>query len=155
MGRNVRPVPEGFPVLDDHVWNIIVRGYGAADQITEVFTLLASYSCCPATLAELHATPTKGIMVAVVELDGAPRVLDVVRQVIFRNETGDFASIEDLARNPRIVTAAAGGRTPQGEPYERYFAEIGALRPGFERMELQKPWQRLKGELRRVFTLES
>jgi hypothetical protein len=47
--RNVRPVPEAFPIVDDHVWNTIVRGYGADDQRTEVFTLLTSYACCAAT----------------------------------------------------------------------------------------------------------
>ena len=151
VGRNVRPVPNGFPTVDDHVWNIIVRGYGADDQITEVFTLLASYSCCSATLAELRAAPTKAILVAVVDLEGMPRVFDVAHQLIFRNDAGDFASIDDLARNPRIIAAVGGGLTFQGEPYMGYFADIGQLRPKFGRMELQKPWQRLKGEARRLF----
>ena len=154
VGRNVRPVPDGFPIVDDHVWHIIVRGYGAPDQITEVFALLASYSCCPATQAELKVG-SKAIVVAVVELDGAPRVFDVVRQVSFRNGANDFASIDDLARNPAIVVAAGGDRRPQQEPYARYFAEVGRLRPGFGRMASQRPWQRLKAEVRGLFASEA
>ena len=33
--EHVQPVPDGFPVVDDHPLNILIRGYGAGDQRTE------------------------------------------------------------------------------------------------------------------------
>ena len=151
VGENVRPVPVGFPIMDDHLWNVIVRGYGADDQRTEVFTLLASYSCCQGTFTELRLSKDAGIAVAIVELDGVPRVFDVVHQLSFRNDAGDFASIEDLERQPSLVEAVAGELRPYGVPYARYFADVGRLHLSFDRMELQKPWQRLKDEVAGVF----
>lgn len=150
VGENIRPQPPEFPVFDDHVWNIIVRRYGVPDQRSEVFTLLASYACCPATVVGLNAAPRKRILLAVVELDGAPRVFDVVHRRIFRNEAGNFASIGDLARNPNLVAAVADGLRPHDLPYQQYFAAIADVRPVFVRMDLQKPLQRLRIEAVRL-----
>ncbi len=41
---NIRKVPSGFPVIDDHVWHIIIRGYGANDQFQDVFSTLCNYA---------------------------------------------------------------------------------------------------------------
>lgn len=151
VGGNIRPVPAGFPIIDDHVWNIVVRGYGADDQRTEVFALLSSYSCCAATTVELRVPSRGAIMVAVVDVEGTPRVFDVVHQLIFRNQAGDFASIEDLARSPGIVAEASNGLSPRGVPYTHYFSNVARLRPVYVRMEHQKPWARLKDEILKLF----
>lgn len=42
--ENIRRVPKDFPVIDDHIWNIIVRRYGCGDQQADVFTILVSYA---------------------------------------------------------------------------------------------------------------
>jgi hypothetical protein len=46
--REIRPIPEGFPVVDDHVFDIIVRRYGSTDQRADVFTVLLTYAGVPA-----------------------------------------------------------------------------------------------------------
>ncbi len=38
--QHIRPIPANFPAVDDHIWHIIVRGYGSADQQADVFTTL-------------------------------------------------------------------------------------------------------------------
>ena len=145
---NIRPQPEGFPVIDDHIWNIIVRGYGIEDQRTEVFTMLVSYACCPATAVRLTAEPTKAIIVAVVLMDDEkPRVFDVANALVFKNEAGDFATAEDLLHDPELVDKVSRGMMSQGVPYRRYFSALADLHPIFARMERQKPWARLKDEL--------
>lgn len=147
-GRNVRPTPEGFPVMDDHIQNIIVRGYGEPDQITEVFALLASYVGFPATAAllELPNAPQK-IVLALVQYKAQILVFDVARQIVFQHGNGEFATLEDLLRDPQLIAAASEGITVYGVRYERYFANLVDLRFTFSRMELQKPWSRLKSEV--------
>ena len=41
---NVRNAPSGLPIIDDHIWHIIIRGYGEADQRSDVFTTLLAYA---------------------------------------------------------------------------------------------------------------
>ena len=41
---HIRPVPPGLPVVDDHIWHIIIRGYGTDDQVNDVFTTLCAYA---------------------------------------------------------------------------------------------------------------
>jgi len=42
--ENIKRTPEGFNTVDDHIWDIIVRRYGLADQSADVFTTLSSYA---------------------------------------------------------------------------------------------------------------
>ena len=42
--ENIRKQPDGLPVIDDHVWHIIIRGYGEPDQSSDVFTTLCNYA---------------------------------------------------------------------------------------------------------------
>jgi len=75
-----------------------------------------------------------------------------VNHLVFRlPQTGELADIDALQAHPDVVAAQAAGRKVRNVPYQRYFADIGALRPAFERMEAQKPWPRLKNEIARVF----
>lgn len=148
--RNIRPVPDGFPVIDDHVWNIIVRGYGAEDQRTEVFAILASYACCPAGAVRLTPEPMTEVVVAVVMLEGQPRVFDVANALMFQNPTGNFTTVDELLRDPDLVASVSRGLAPHGVPYSRYTAMLGELQPVYARMESQKPWQRFRREIARV-----
>ena len=46
--RRIQPTPEGWPVVDDHILNIIIRGYGMTDQRADVFATLTTYAGVPA-----------------------------------------------------------------------------------------------------------
>ena len=39
--QNIKLHPPNMPVIDDHPWPIIVRGYGDHDQLNDVFSLMA------------------------------------------------------------------------------------------------------------------
>ena len=151
--EHVRPTPPGFPVVDDHVWNIFVRGYGAEDQRTEAFTILASYAGFPAASVDLDVPDARGrlrLYLGVVQCQGRTRVFDINHQIAFRNERGALASVDDLLRNPALVTQAAPGLTLHGVAYERYVARLGQEDIQFSRMGNQRPWFRLRSELMRL-----
>jgi hypothetical protein len=41
---NLRKNPIGLPIIDDHPFSIIIRGYGVGDQFEDVFTILCTYA---------------------------------------------------------------------------------------------------------------
>ena len=45
---NIPPTPKGWPIVDDHVLNIVIRGHGMSDQIADVFATLSVYAGVPA-----------------------------------------------------------------------------------------------------------
>lgn len=149
--KHVQPTPPGFPVVDDHVWNIFVRGYGTEDQRTEAFTILASYAGVPAASVDLKIPGTAGrLYLGIVQYRGRALVFDVNRRIAFRNEEGALASMDDLLRNPALVTRAVPGVTIGGVPYERYVARFVPADMRFSRMGNQRPWFRLRSELMRL-----
>lgn len=157
VNERVRPVPEGFPVVDDHPLHILVRGYGAPDQRSEAFTLIASYSGLPATTALLSPPGSREqIMLALVQWEGNLYPVDVVHHLLFRTPQGALATLEELQRHPEWITAAAGERVIDGFPYIAYWHQIGSVvkERSFTRMELQKPWSRLWVYARRTLRLE-
>jgi hypothetical protein len=42
--KHIVKQPPQLPVIDDHPWHIIVRGYGMADQMADVFAVLSNYA---------------------------------------------------------------------------------------------------------------
>ncbi len=154
--RHVQPVPPEFPAVDDHVLSIIIRGYGAPDQRTEAFALLASYAGFPATAVTLRAPEGTGRLIVAVVRDKDRRLLfDINHQIVFRTPQGTFADIEELMRNPQLVAEAAGGLAVDGLPYERYVTGLQDLQVTFSRMEGQKPWPRLWQEVLGIFRAKS
>lgn len=145
---HVRRVPDGFPIVDDHVLHTIIRGYGAPDQRTEAFTLLASYAGFPAGQARLRipGAPAR-ITVALVRHGARTLLFDVERGFAFLDAQGAFAGVEELKRDPGLVSAVAGGATVNGVPYERYVAHADLRQIRFERMEDQHPWLRMRNEI--------
>lgn len=148
--RNVRPVPAGFPVVDDHVLHIILRGYGAPDQRTEAFALLASYAGYPATAATLTADRGR-LIVALVRDRDQTFLFDVNNTLAFATPQGTLADVGQLVRSPQLVAEAAGSLTIDGLPYLRYVEGLRDLRVTFARMEAQKPWPRLWQEVLGIF----
>jgi hypothetical protein len=59
--RTIRPVPEGFPDVDDHVLDIIVRRYGFPGQVADVFTVLATYAGVPSYWDIVETGPFEGV----------------------------------------------------------------------------------------------
>ena len=148
--RNVQPTPPGFPVVDDHVLHILIRGYGAPDQRSEALAVLASYNGMPATAAAVSIPDERATLVlTLVQVNGRIAVFDVGHELVFRNTSGQFADLDDIAREPSLVTNAVRGISIYGVPYQRYVVGFRELRPAFSRMEQQKLWPRITFEVGR------
>ena len=154
VGTNVRKTPAGFPVVDDHLWHVIVRGYGAPDQRTEAYSLLATYSGVPAAstaLVKWVGDKPRGLMVAISEFEGRRWLFDVDNQLLFAHEDGALASLDELVAQPALVGRAAGGLAVNGIPYLQYFEHLDRLTFSFDRIERQRPLPRLMRVLRHPF----
>jgi hypothetical protein len=144
---NIRPVPPGMPVVDDHVLNIFIRGYGATDQRAEALAALASYDGMPASTIALGKDPKRKVLqLTVVRVGDRVLLLDVNNHIVFRNPAGELATLNDLLANPSIIEAAGAGVIVDGVPYPEHFQRLGDASPTYVRMEKQRLLPRLKDE---------
>lgn len=145
---NIRPTPAGFPIIDDHVWHVVVRGYGQDDQQADVFTILLHYAGVPAYWIYIGQKPELALSLALV--GGEWRPVDVTNGVIFRSAGGSLATVEELAAAPAAFVAqgpATYRELPYARPFERFRAPVP---PELTRAEMQMPLRRLWQELKRV-----
>ena len=137
MIKNIREVPSGFPIVDDHIWNIIVRGYGAVDQRADVFTTLAGYAGYEACWDNLPLAGTKGglLTLAFVKIDKRWYAFDV-------HNKKEFIDLEDES-----VLA------PDGLSYSQHFKKMDekSFELRWRRPSNQKIIPRIIGELKKIF----
>jgi hypothetical protein len=148
---NVRPHPANAPVLDDHVWSIIRRGYGSNDQMADVFTTLLTYGGVPAYWM-LIGPGRPDYPISFVLVDGRWRVVDVEREIVFQNRAGEPAAARELIEDPSLVRLAAAERVSDPEAYMRWVEQLPPVRrPRWLRAEMQMPVKRAAFELRKAF----
>ncbi|MBN1793575.1 MAG: hypothetical protein JW844_01260 [Candidatus Omnitrophica bacterium] len=152
-------IPQGLRVCDDHIASIIIRGYGADDQIVDVFCVLSTYSGMRASMYKLpkSADGTSFRVAAIVEVDGLWRLADPNYHLIFRDERGDLMTLNTLIGDPHSIERSPSLEALPGakEPYLMYFQYIkpvGEIKT--VRAELQIPLRRLLFEIRKAFRLE-
>lgn len=151
---NVRATPEGFLVVDDHPLHILIRGYGAEDQRTEAFVLLAGYSGFRAASTKVRPPgAAKPIMLALVRLPPKTVVFDVINGVVFRDDQGELVDVQVLLQHPRLISLAAPGLRVHGVAYEQAVLELRHLNRTFSRTAAQRFWPRLVQELGRFLGL--
>lgn len=151
--EHIPQTPSGWPVVDDHVLHIIIRGHGMEDQMADVFTTLCTYAGVPAFWQPLRPDPDGSIPLSVsfVKVDGAWRVFDVAHNVVFADAQGRLVDVETLIRDPALTDAIAGPVRPAGLPYSRYLqAAQPFAAPDILRARLQMPWPRLRHEAGRL-----
>ena len=145
---NIRAMPPGFPVIDDHTWHIIVRGYGESDQQASVFTTLLAYAGVRAYWIFIGPRPELTLSLALV--GGQWRPLDITNRVIFRTASGQLASAEELAADPTLA-ARQGPATYKGVPYARFFGRFHAPDPPeLTHPEMQMLWPRTWHSVKRL-----
>ena len=95
--ENIRPQPSSLPIIDDHVWHIIVRGYGTSDQSNDVFTTLCNYAGIDAFFEFTYTKEASStIPLSFVRIEGEWYVFDVYNQVYFKTLSGDIASLNRI-----------------------------------------------------------
>jgi len=151
--------PPGLPVVDDHVWNIIVRGYGESDQLADVLATLCAYAGIPADLALLG--PPSGPMVhavAMVKLDGRWCPLDPFYGIVVRHAEGRLMSREELLADPTLLRHAAPGLVVNGVEYPRLYVWLPQISPGAElrpyrHMPLWRAWYQVRRVVGRITSI--
>jgi len=148
---HLRHQPPDLPIVDDHVYSIIVRGYGTSDQFADVFTTLCAYAGIPATMDRVSEPSGDRLYLAMVRLNDRWYPLDPYHGVYFQHEDGRLVSLEELIKDPRLLAITQRG-VPAAEVEYGKFIRSGlgesfhALRPAS-----QMPWTRLWQELVRGF----
>ena len=95
--EQIRPVPPDWPVVDDHISHILIRGYGTVDQRADVFTTLATYAGVPAFWRGMRDGPKPGHwIVSFVKIRGRWTAWDIVSGTAFRDGAGNLMSVEQL-----------------------------------------------------------
>jgi hypothetical protein len=130
---NIRDTPGGFPVVDDHVWNIVIRGYGEADQKADVFTTLSMYAGVPAFFSN-RAGESGTAVLSYAWIDRQWRVFDVDNGVIFRTRQGTLASAEEAGFAPPVAPDVL--RPELQMLWPRVWSSVGRL------IGVRREWQR-------------
>ncbi len=147
---NIRRPPEGFPIVDDHVWYIIVRGYGTSDQSNDVFTTLCNYAGIDAFFDFIYPLDKRSVLpLSFVKLNNSWSIFDSYNGVYFRNKEGNVANLDDIRKGDWSVFNAAG-ITKQNSDYVSYLENIPPLSHiGLKRANIQSPLRRLIFQLKR------
>lgn len=92
--ENIRRQPKELQVIDDHVWNIIIRGYGLDDQFNDVFATLCNYAGIKAYYSfVLNENKNSSIPLSFVEIKGEWFVFDPYNGNFLKDNTGKLLSI--------------------------------------------------------------
>ncbi len=147
---------QALPVIDDHPYSIIVRGYGTGEQRADLLAILCGYAGIPAALYRLrHADSGRSIVLAVVRLGDDFYLFDPARDNLFYAEEGRLATLADLRRNSVFVARARNQPAIHGIPYRDYFSGLHPVRQfqRYQRADLQRPFSRLFYEMSRLLGL--
>lgn len=150
--QRIPPTPSGWPVIDDHVLHIIIRGHGIEDQMADVFTTLCAYAGVPAFWRIIKTPGTeRHLILSFARVEDRWAVFDVANGFVFTDRSGTLVSKEELAADLQLVRLTAGEFQYGGGSYARYFSGLAALQaPRTLRAELQMPAPRLWHELRQA-----
>jgi hypothetical protein len=151
--RRIQPAPEGWPIVDDHILNIIIRGYGVSDQRADVFATLSTYAGVSAFWQKVDAPGTEdGVILTFVRVDGRWVVMDVANGFVFRNVRGELASAEDIAADRAVIPARVETLTIGSTPYSQVLNQLRTPPiPRALRAELQMPGRRLWDEATKLW----
>lgn len=146
-----KDMPKGWPVVDDHVWNIIARGYGVSDQFSDVFTTLCNYAKLNAFYGfTYHKDGKKMIIFSFVKISGRWRAFDPYRGCYFKNRKGVIADIEELRSGSGWSTESMG-EMPDID-YPTYFSNLPTIKDiNLSRPSIQSPLHRIIFELKKRF----
>jgi hypothetical protein len=151
---NIRNAPGGLPVIDDHIWHVLIRGYGQSDQQADVFTTLLVYEGVPAYWMFIGSKPHE-MPISYVLIRDRWRVFDVARGLVFRNAAGDLATPEQIAADLNLVRAGVAPVIDDVEGYVARFAGYTAPpAPDVLRAHLQMPGRRLWYEIQRPLGMQ-
>lgn len=156
--ENIRRVPAGMPVVDDHVYNIIVRGYGTDGQSQDVFTTLCAYSDIPAFWDRLYDASHKvRFLMSFVKIDGRWLVFDSYNNRYFRTSEGQIASVNDILSDASSEEGVGlGSALYRGMTFKEFYSELKTVSKdgSTKRPYKQMPLSRVLFEIKKAIGIE-
>lgn len=132
---NLRDNPKELPIIDDHVWHIIIRGYAVDDQFQDVFTTLCNYANVNSFFYDVYSETGEGRKpLSFVNLRGTWAVFDVYNGVYFVNKKGQIAGISDLSGGD--WKAVSGIKRDIPGNYEKFFKNLDSI--NFQKWRLSR-----------------
>lgn len=142
-----RGVPKGLPVMDDHVSNIVIRGYGTEDQIADLFTALCTYAGLEARWRGVLFEGERPLAVlSLVQISGDWILMDPYRDVISRSPMGELEDVRAFQEEIRSGKVRLGSPSIRGIPYTEAVLSVRVeefSRDGMNRGISQMPLKRL------------
>lgn len=154
--KNIKTdIPEGWPIVDDHVLDIIIRHYGINDQVKDVFTTLCVYASLDTRMEGLSCDSKNQLIISVVKINGEWTLFDPYYGIYFTTPSGKIAAVKDLIAQPAIIKNQSGSIMHGGIKYSEYFKHLSSI--DFDALPLpraygQNLFKRVYYETKRIFT---
>jgi len=144
-------IPKPLPVMDDHVWSTIVRGYGTADQISDVLATLCVYAGIPAAAVNVSWDgEPHTYTITMIYTDRQWRIMDPYYGVAIRNHQDRLASVSEIRRDTDLVLRAVGTRLVR-ENYAQLYTHVPEISEWHDlRPYRHRPIHRMRYELWRT-----
>ena len=141
----IKPQPKSLPIMDDHVWNVYVRGYGVSDNFHFLFATLCNYVGAEGVYLRLRDKDSGGELdMSFVRLARGWVAFDPFNGVYFINKTGGWATINEIKNNNWRLEKI--GSAEISDSYYKPF--LGSLpnveNIGLESSRIQSPLNRIK-----------
>jgi|GEM_PF-1217770 len=121
-------IPSGWAIYDDHVLNIIIRRYGAPDQISDVLATLATYAGYPSIVYKVMPKNSDNkFYVTLVNLKGHFLIFDPYFKNYFIDRQKTVAAVEYIKANyPHLVPVNPNvlAMKYRGISYIDYFGDL-------------------------------
>jgi len=148
--ETIKPQPESLPIMDSHVWDVYVRGYGVSDNFHDLFSTLCNYIGADAFFTALYVGDTRSINMSFVRIKRGWVVFDPYNGIYFRNNTGDLSTIEDINEQDWHIVKLSQTDISKAN-YEQYIVEnlprIEKLGSSLLRANTQSPINRIRFQL--------
>jgi hypothetical protein len=151
--KTIRPQPKNLPIMDSHVWDVYIRGYGVSDNFHDLFSTLCNYSGVDAFFDRLMLEDSsKHIGITFVRVERDWVAFDPFNGAYFKNRDGNWATIKEIKKgNWKLV------KLPKSVIKESHYKPFMKLVPetivmGYRRANTQSPVNRLKLQLHKFFS---
>ncbi len=153
--ENIKRIPPGYPAIDDHVWHIIVRGFGEIDQSSDVFTTLCNYAGIDAFYNKIFSKDHNSYMIfSFAKTDKRWVVFDPYNGVYFENKHGGLVDVEEIIKGDWVMrdidSVAQEGSIKPDVNYALYLENLSLITSvSLNRANIQSPLKRLEYEIRK------
>lgn len=146
--ENISPrIPPGLKIVDDHPLNIIIRQYGAKDQVQDIFTILCSYGGMRGVRRICYSSDKKlSMWFCFIRVSGRWAIFDVVKSKYFLNKRGEIGGVEDYINGDLILS------DQDMDTYGPFLSDLKNVDfSSFTRPDEQMPFRRLPVQFKKIF----